>query len=395
MANRGVNTLETNEASLTMKRNEREYAVDPLFHKRSAIFDSGGAKGLLLNVLASHNGYELVFDASDMVDDSLLPVAHAVGGEVESELRKMLTSMLPTNWQDAEICPEYAERQKGSSVALQQLLANEPEEPMDVTDYNDAGPRFDESIGMAVDVAPPHSGGDDSDDEDLAVHFGGGPAADAPSVLTNAASNDFKDYGGGDDDFGEIPMDLAGSSLLDAHLQRIEQKEAETDTMAQPDLDYYEITEGPNSEYTYFNRDKLSNWTGPEHWKHKSLKTQTGAKGKNAAQQDDEEYQDEEGNIIKTAKSRGPRKQFRIDFMSPAPHNLEELLASAGTSIYHVNHILPHVSSHSKNGRLYQNSFHRFFFVLVWPPILLARRLAMVSRGGPWCGLQNRRRWEA
>jgi condensin complex subunit 2 len=360
-ANRSVNTLEMNEASLTMKRNEREYAVDPLFHKRSAIFDSGGAKGLLLNVLSSHNGFELVFDASDMVDDSVSPVSHAAHSEVEAEVRKLLATMLPANWQEAEICPEYAERKKGSSVALQQLLANEPE-AMDIDNphdfasdaYETGGPSSASmtSASMAVDgtnmaigsaaiggatMGGAGGAGDDDSDEDLAVHFGAPPVSGAH----DASASDYKppawaDYGGymdhGDDDRDRDDggVNLGGSSLLDSRLHHIEQLEQETDAIVQPDLDFYEVADGPNSEYTYFNRDKLANWSGPEHWKHKSLKTQTGAKGKASATHDDEEYQDEDGNIIKAAKSRGPRKQFRIDFMAPAPQNLEELLTSAG-----------------------------------------------------------------
>jgi hypothetical protein len=311
---------------LAIKRNEREYAVDPLFHKRSAIFDSGGAKGLLLNVLSSHNGYQLVFDASDLVDDSVEPISHAVGGEVEFELRKMLSSLLPPSWQDAEICPEYAERKKGSSVALQLLLASEPE-PMD-DDYviNDGHDFANVSIAP---ISTKAKEGDESSSDDE-VDFGGPIIAQSTSIDIDHAPAPAWSYDGHDRDTydprEEEPMVFGESSLLDARLQRIEQREMETENMAQPEMEYYEVADGPNAEYTYFNRDKLANWTGPEHWKHKSIKP-----NKKTAQ-DDEEYQDEEGNIIKTtSKSKGPRKQFRIDFNAPAPANLDELLTSAGT----------------------------------------------------------------
>lgn len=346
--------METNEASLTMKRNEREYAVDPLFHKRSAIFDSGGAKGLLLNVLSVHNGFELVFDASDMVDDSVEPVAHSVGGELESELRKLIQTVLPAHWQDAEICPEYAERKKGSSDALHHLLADEPDFMMDV-DRNDgdSGAAHHQGAEMALATGFEQKEGEErghSDDEEneLVVNFGGVSAkrssltGDGEGASSNTAAGAaseqpmhewrFDGAGGGDDRDradGGYDHEFGDAALLDARLARIEQRETETENAGQPELEHYEVADGPNAEYTYFNRDKLANWSGPEHWKHKNMKATSASK--RFAQ--DDEYQDEEGNIIKatTSKSKGPRKQFRIDFHSPAPSNLDELLAPAGT----------------------------------------------------------------
>lgn len=347
--------METNEASLTMKRNEREYAVDPLFHKRSAIFDSGGAKGLLLNVLSVHNGFQLVFDASDMVDDSVEPVAHAVGGEVESELRKLLQTMLPAHWQDAEICPEFAERKKGSSDALQHLLENEPDFMMDVdgdgddrdeTTYHHHQQQQQQSVGETSNLMTSESrmdAGEDSDEE-LLVDFGVAPkrpslTGDNDANATGEPVHEWRYDGGGgdDDDRGDAGDNEFGeAAMLEARLQRIERRELETDNAAQPELEYYEVADGPNAEYTYFNREKLANWSGPEHWKHKNMKAPTAS---NRFAQEDDEYQDEDGNYVKattTSKSKGPRKQFRIDFHSPAPSNLEELLAPAGTSMLRI-----------------------------------------------------------
>lgn len=303
-----------------MKRNEREYAIDPLFHKRSAIFDSGGAKGLLLNVLSVHNGFQLVFDSSDLVDDSEAPTHHASGGEIESELHKLITAVLPSQWQESPICPEYSERKKGSSAELAQFIAEESY----IMDTDDTS-----TYDHAMDIHPPSAplgaastavAEDDSDDE-LRVTFGGGPA-NASANTTSAWQYDPVDDGGADEHPG-----FEDVTYLDAQLNRIEERELATSALGQPDMEYYETTDGPNAEYTYFNRDKLANWSGPEHWKHKNIRT--GKKG--VAAGDDDEYRDEEGNIIKANKSKGPRKQFRIDFNAPAPANLEELLAPAGT----------------------------------------------------------------
>lgn len=337
---RGVNTLETNEATLTMKRNEREYAIDPLFHKRSAIFDSGGAKGLLLNVLSVHNGFQLIFDSADLVDDSEDPVAH-VGGETESELRKLLTASLPTNWQDAEICPEFRDRVRSDGTTFEPQTIVLPDDD----DYDDSSirPQFAASSHMDIDDGPSDDFGAPAsssaannnamqeEDDELVVNFGG---AASKSSVTDAPSASAWNYGPDgddhdDDDQGGGGADFGGGAFLEAQLNRIEQQEQETDGMAQPDMEYYETTDGPNAEYTYFNRDKLANWSGPEHWKHKNIKT--AKKGASAQIGDDDEYQDEEGNVIKAAKSKAARKNFRIDFNAPAPANLEELLTPAGT----------------------------------------------------------------
>lgn len=61
ISRRGVDTLETNEANLNIKKLELDFAVDPLFRKTSAAFDEGGAHGLLLNHLGVYNGTSLMF----------------------------------------------------------------------------------------------------------------------------------------------------------------------------------------------------------------------------------------------------------------------------------------------------------------------------------------------
>jgi condensin complex subunit 2 len=42
------------------------FNVDPLFHQTSALFDEGGAQGLLLNNLSVYAGCEVVFDSFEV-----------------------------------------------------------------------------------------------------------------------------------------------------------------------------------------------------------------------------------------------------------------------------------------------------------------------------------------
>ena len=56
-------------STLTIKKFDLEFSVDPLFKKTSADFDEGGAQGLLLNHLSVDADGKIIFDASDAILD--------------------------------------------------------------------------------------------------------------------------------------------------------------------------------------------------------------------------------------------------------------------------------------------------------------------------------------
>ena len=66
-ATRAVATLEAPESHST-KALEEAVVVDPLFQKTSALFDEGGASGLLLNNLSVHRGCNICFDSEEVPD---------------------------------------------------------------------------------------------------------------------------------------------------------------------------------------------------------------------------------------------------------------------------------------------------------------------------------------
>jgi condensin complex subunit 2 len=66
-------TLEPNFCALNAKSLDAAFTVDPLFHKTSAMFDEGGAKGLLLNNLSVYRGCHVGFD-SQLVPEQYLSV---------------------------------------------------------------------------------------------------------------------------------------------------------------------------------------------------------------------------------------------------------------------------------------------------------------------------------
>ncbi|KAJ2856583.1 hypothetical protein J3B02_001515 [Coemansia erecta] len=76
-ATRSANTLAKDFSSISVKKLDLEFSVDPLFKKTSADFDEGGARGLLLNHLAFDVDGKIVFDASDskaLIGDEELPM---------------------------------------------------------------------------------------------------------------------------------------------------------------------------------------------------------------------------------------------------------------------------------------------------------------------------------
>lgn len=86
-------TLEATLEALNIKKFDLAFAVDPLFHKTSAQFDEGGAKGLLLNNLSVYRGCEIVFDSMDIPDANVeLSNAESAGMENSSVALEALVS---------------------------------------------------------------------------------------------------------------------------------------------------------------------------------------------------------------------------------------------------------------------------------------------------------------
>ena len=82
---RNTNTLAPSFASISTKKLDLEFSVDPLFKKTSADFDEGGAGGLLMNHLGIDGEGKLVFDAGDagLDDDEDEDEVEAAEGDVD------------------------------------------------------------------------------------------------------------------------------------------------------------------------------------------------------------------------------------------------------------------------------------------------------------------------
>ncbi len=69
-AARLTSTLAKSEEELNDTTRDLQYEEDPLVRKATAAFESGGARGLLLNQLGVFGGVTLVFDSSDVPADA-------------------------------------------------------------------------------------------------------------------------------------------------------------------------------------------------------------------------------------------------------------------------------------------------------------------------------------
>lgn len=82
-------TLVSDFSSITLKKFDLEFSVDPLFRKTCADFDEGGAKGLLLNHLNVYGEGRIIFDASDALTDEYDQYEHEVEPNERIDISKL------------------------------------------------------------------------------------------------------------------------------------------------------------------------------------------------------------------------------------------------------------------------------------------------------------------
>ncbi|GES85705.1 condensin complex subunit 2/barren [Rhizophagus clarus] len=99
-------TLVKDYSSLTLKKFDLEFSIDPLFRKTSADFDEGGAEGLLLNNLSIDRDGKLIFDSSDAILDNDDRV-DTDDDEQKIDITKLRAKYLPGLQQmfNKDICP--------------------------------------------------------------------------------------------------------------------------------------------------------------------------------------------------------------------------------------------------------------------------------------------------
>nr|PNR50721.1 hypothetical protein PHYPA_009907 [Physcomitrium patens] len=108
-SSRTSSTLEASFDSLNVKQIDLAFAVDPLFQQTSALFDEGGAKGLLLNSLSIFQGCEIVFDSWEVPERSMLVQANNDAEQNAAIKLCFIKAMLEHLRKDSEISPSSSE----------------------------------------------------------------------------------------------------------------------------------------------------------------------------------------------------------------------------------------------------------------------------------------------
>eukprot|EP00965_Chrysotila_dentata_P255220 6212145-Pleurochrysis_carterae.AAC.4 len=251
-------SIEANPSQLNMKKLELAFEIDPLFHRTSAKFDEGGAKGLLLHNLPVRNGCELVLDSSDPCGaEKLMPAT-------EIPLCGII-DLIPTGFDSMHICEELATLADPVRRADDLTLASE--DPC-----NDA----DEGLDVG-ELAT----GDVDADVDLSDDLGGADAlvwqADGE---TDADGGDGGVDNGADYDAGsESALDLAGDAEGEAREAAFQSRlrmlseapQGEAEFGAFEELDRTALSEATPDELLQAQAQQLLNaghrWAGPSHWK--------------------------------------------------------------------------------------------------------------------------------
>ncbi|KAJ2720591.1 hypothetical protein GGI07_004508 [Coemansia sp. Benny D115] len=266
-AGRTANTLAKDFASISVKKLDLEFSVDPLFKKTSADFDEGGARGLLLNHLAFDSDGKIVFDASDsrtpgenddaMVDgDSQASEPPVVSSRYRASLID-LSSMdaifdgIMQHLDGAEICPSLADFEFTRDTSLDFSLLREH--------FKDDGNSSSDGRGASSEPADSETAGsiggdfgDDGDDGDDMDHF--------------LNFDDAED--------GPVPIETASTLLMTEQREEAEQDEIKGETgaahgFAMPGAGHMALAmaEGEDNLLSYFDTKLSKGWAGPEHWR--------------------------------------------------------------------------------------------------------------------------------
>ncbi|KAK5583701.1 hypothetical protein RB653_005299 [Dictyostelium firmibasis] len=316
----GINTLEQNLDNITIKKFDLQFMVDPLFGKTSAAFDEGGAKGLLLNNLSIYGDCKLVFDSNDAIysttdnngdnndDEEKIESTPSSPSNIYSKINITPWKHLfePGSNNSLEICPTYCgfsdwsvKSKDGLTFNLSSLLRKNPDE-----EKQQQQPQQNNQDNFLN-----HSG-----DDDFEIEQSNQPQAQHDEIDLNKIGNNLDDgdmgihFGGGDDDFGDgIGMGYDEDDEDDNNNNRNNDHNIMGILDANQDWEQLNLIE-PNQN---------QNWNGPEHWKFSKKKIN----------KKDEENAEEGSESDKTKKKKKVtrKKAFLLDFDSaPPPESMFE-----------------------------------------------------------------------
>jgi len=265
---RPTNNLVKDYSSLTNKKLDLEFSVDPLFKKTCADFDEGGAGGLLLNHLSlgigNDGGMRVIFDASDsFFDDGAVieeePEDLIDISELRGEQNAQCNEVLVLNYSTAAFLPDHAVLDdKTISRSLASFSFNKPFDPD--TDEMPIGTQFTEPFEDDASSDGDQPGGDfggemEVDPDDNQNDFFAGAEA-----INEDPYEPQDQYGDGDGENGSAGPEgdgVPGTGRFEPFDPRNAPNEREFAMAGDDDA----------IALDYFDSKVMKNWAGPEHWK--------------------------------------------------------------------------------------------------------------------------------
>ncbi|PKY42521.1 barren [Rhizophagus irregularis] len=223
---RSETTLVKDYNSLTIKKFDLEFSIDPLFKKISADFDEGGAQGLLLNHLSVDTDGKIIFDSSDAIpDEDNDNRIDTEDNEPKIEIFKLRSTRYIFGLHqifNKEICPS---------------LRNFKLSGDNVLDFAYASTESTETEGVNY-----------------------------PDLFVNDNDNDY-------DDANININDILGDNLdTNNDVSEVFDEENINPNVRLTEKDYVmAMISNENELFSYFDSAFLRNWAGPEHWKLKKV----------------------------------------------------------------------------------------------------------------------------
>ena len=316
---RMVSTLAKSEAELNVGSFDIQYEEDPLVKKVSATFDTGGAKGLLLNQLDVFQGCTLVFDSGDAPEEAGRSQKDEDGTAMlkdTSDLSDVFSNLM--EWMDsAAICPGLANfkdfgkvprKDDGTAAVLGELP------PASQVPISDAHEQQEEDFGHDfADDYDMGGGGDDDLDDGPRDFDGDGNIVPSPNANNNANAEGEADKGG---EFREREKEGSGG-VAKRGLVLQDQGLLSNDVLQALIA---------NADETGYFKPSTQNWAGPEKWNFKVGSKITKVTTTFVDAEDPNESVAGGATKSKKKSAKG-EQQFFIDFSTPANADWEAAFA--------------------------------------------------------------------
>ncbi|KAJ1822109.1 hypothetical protein LPJ56_000991 [Coemansia sp. RSA 2599] len=346
-AARSANTLAKDFASISVKKLDLEFSVDPLFKKTSADFDEGGARGLLLNHLAFDVDGKIVFDASDskaLIGDEELPMDEldAVDEQDQASGSDGSDGMHEQSQEQEQRWPNAAaaNRHKASLIDISSMDAvfdgimqhiDEAEICPSLADFE-----FTRDTSLDFSLLKEHF----RDDESTAA-----VSDTAGSISGDIGADDNGDFG--DDmahflnfdegETGPVPLETAST------LQMAEQEEAQEHGMEQQEQGgmhgllhggsgqlALSMAEDEDNLLSYFDTKLVKSWAGPGHWQLPISRAAMQKQQQHPQPQDQQSVDGEASNPEDpegSKRKRAEKQLYYTDFMNGPDVDAEALFA--------------------------------------------------------------------